>query len=103
MAFFARAPVYGLPIISGALLMQIENRPLLATESVHGETHVVQPGTLEVEPVAPSQADADAMLAEVPVPMAMVDRGCSVPDGRGTGGGLAMAASKTPRSEDRDA
>ncbi len=46
--------------------MQIENRPLLGTEAVHGETYVVQLVTLEVEPVPPSKADADAMVAEVP-------------------------------------
>ena len=48
--------------------MQIENRLLLGTEAVHGETYVVQPVTLEVEPVPPSKADVDAMVAEAPSP-----------------------------------
>ena len=84
--------------------MQIENRPLLGTEAVHGETYVVQPVTLEVEPVPPSKADADAMVAEVPSspwPWSIV--GAVLLMGRGTRGGLAMAASETPRSEDHDA
>ena len=39
---FASAPVFELPKISGALLMQIEERPILGTEEVDGESYTVQ-------------------------------------------------------------
>jgi hypothetical protein len=57
---FASAPVFELPTISGALLMQIEDRPVLATEEIDGESYVVQqheltlfimrPGVAQVPP-----------------------------------------------------
>jgi len=39
---FASAPVFELPKIPGAILMQLEARPILSTEEVDGETYAVQ-------------------------------------------------------------
>src|SRR5688572_9365003 len=39
---FASAPVFEFPKIPGAILMQIEARPILGTEEVDGETYTVQ-------------------------------------------------------------
>jgi hypothetical protein len=39
---FASAPVFEFPKIPGAVLMQIEARPILGTEEVDGETYTVQ-------------------------------------------------------------
>jgi hypothetical protein len=39
---FASAPVFELPTIPGALLMKIEDRPVLGTDKIHGESYTVQ-------------------------------------------------------------
>jgi hypothetical protein len=58
--FFASAPVFQLPTIAQAILMQIEDHPVLGTEQIDGTTYnvqkhelalfVLQPGGREVPP-----------------------------------------------------
>jgi hypothetical protein len=60
VTMFASAPILELPTIPGALLMQNEDRPLLSTENVDGESYtaqqhelalfVMRPGIAQVPP-----------------------------------------------------
>jgi hypothetical protein len=57
---FASTPVFELPKIPGAILMQLEERPVLGTEEIDGETYTVQrhelalfvmrPGVAQISP-----------------------------------------------------
>jgi hypothetical protein len=57
---FASAPVFDLPTIPGALFMKLEDRPVLGTEQIDGESYTVQqhelalfvmrPGAVQVPP-----------------------------------------------------
>ena len=76
MTIFASAPVFELPTISGALLMQSEDRPVLATEEIDGESYTVQqhelalfvmrPGMAQVPPFA-VRFESPARVGEKPV------------------------------------
>jgi hypothetical protein len=73
---FASAPVFELPKISGAILMQIEERPILGTEEVDGESYTVQrhelalfvmrPGVAQV-PLFTVRFESPARFGEQPV------------------------------------
>jgi hypothetical protein len=51
---FASAPVFELLTIPGALLMQIEDRPVLGTEDIDGESYTVQRHELALFAMRPS-------------------------------------------------
>jgi hypothetical protein len=51
---FASAPIFELPTIPGALLMQIEDRPVLGTEDIDGESYTVQRHELALFAMRPS-------------------------------------------------
>jgi hypothetical protein len=53
---FASAPVFELPTISGALLMQIEDRPVLGTEEIDDESYTVQQHELALFVMRPGMA-----------------------------------------------
>jgi hypothetical protein len=51
---FASAPVFELPTMPGALMMQIEDRPVLGTEDIGGEGYTVQRHELALFAMRPS-------------------------------------------------
>ncbi|MGH8067602.1 MAG: hypothetical protein ACRERE_20695 [Candidatus Entotheonellia bacterium] len=53
---FASAPVFEFPKIPGAILMQLEQRPVLGTEEIDGETYTVQRHELALFVMRPGMA-----------------------------------------------
>ena len=73
---FASAPIFELPKIPGAILMQLEARPILGTEKVDGETYTVQrhelalfvmrPGVAQIPPFT-VRFDSPPRFGEKPI------------------------------------
>jgi hypothetical protein len=53
---FANAPIFELPKIPGAILMQIEPRPILGTEEIDGESYTLQRHELSLFVMQPGMA-----------------------------------------------
>jgi hypothetical protein len=65
---FASAPVFELPTISGALLMQIEDRPVLGTEEIDGESYAVQQYELTLFIMRPGMAEVPSFTVRFESP-----------------------------------
>ena len=65
---FASAPVFDLPTISGALLMQIEDRPVLGTAEIDGESYAVQQHELALFVMRPGVAQVPSFTVRLESP-----------------------------------
>jgi len=66
---FTSAPVFELPTIPGALLMKIEDRPILGTEEIDGGSYTVQHHELALFAMRPSVAQAPPFTVRFASPL----------------------------------